>query len=511
MKSKNQKNFRNVLLNAGAFLSLVILLIASCGEEKPEVFSQAQIIQSSASGDLLKNLGKSQLQAGNRYNTSFIKIDPGLKFQEIVGIGGSFTEATASVLGKLSAGKRTEVLQAYFSPEKAGYSLTRTHINSCDFSLSNYAYTTVENDTFLESFSVSEDEDDLIPLIKDAMAVEGAEFKLVASPWTAPPWMKDNNAWNDGYLKTEFYPTWALYFSKYIHAYKAKGIPVWAVTVENEPMGNGGQWESMIYTPEQMATFIKYNLGPQFEHDELDTKIMIFDQNRDHLEEWATSILNDPEAAGFVWGTAVHWYSSTYDWYPEVLNKVHQMHPDKALLHSEGCIDAEIPVWQDDAWYWKKEATDWGYDWAPEKDKHLHPKYAPVFRYARDIIGGLNSWLCGWIDWNLVLDDKGGPNHANNWCIAPVIARPESNEVYYTPLYYTLSHFSKYIRPGAYRIGLETDIDKLMATAVLNKDNSIVLEVLNQENEQIKFFVEVNEKSIECTIPGSALQTIIIH
>ncbi len=137
-------------------------------------------------------------------------------------------------------------------------------------------------------------------------------------------------------------------------------------------------------------------------------------------------------------------------------------------------------MWQDDDWYWRKEATDWGFTWAKEEDKPLHPAYVPVYRYARDIIGGLNSWLTGWVDWNLVLDTQGGPNLASNWCCAPVIAKPETDEVYFMPMYYALAHFSKYFRPGAQRIGFKNPMENLMVTAVENPDGSLAVAVLNQ-------------------------------
>ena len=266
----------------------------------------------------------------------------------------------------------------------------------------------------------------------------------------------------------------------------------------------------MIYTPKSMATFVKNHLGPQLERDGINIKILIYDQNRDHVKEWTEEILNDPEASKYVWGTAVHWYSSTYDWYPETLNEVHEKFPDKILIHTEGCIDSEVPVWKDDEWYWKKEATDWGFVWAAEEDKYLHPKYAPVYRYARDIIGGLNSWLIGWIDWNIVLNTQGGPNHVKNWCIAPVIADPEKDEVYYTPLFYVLNHFSKYIKPDAYRVCVDSEIDDLMVTACKNPDGKIVVVVLNQKENPQSFFLQLELKGFETTIPGSALQTIIL-
>jgi len=492
-------------------LSIMICFYQFCCTDHPnDYYSTVQVIQTSRSGDKLSIEGNFPLSESENSDLPVITIDPDCTFQKILGFGGSFTESSAHVLGNLTESKQNEILQAYFSPTGAAYSLTRTHINSCDFSLKNYAYAMVEGDTHLAHFSIEEDQDDLIPLIQKAMQVEGAEFNIIASPWTAPPWMKDNNQWNGGSLKPEYYPTWALYFSKYIQAYREEGIKIWGITVENEPLGNGEQWESMIYTPVEMRDFVKLYLGPQFEKDGIPCKILIYDQNRDHLEHWASGILSDTAAARYIWGTALHWYSSTVDWYPESLNRVHDCFPEKKLLHTEGCIDSETPVWEDDDWYWRKEATDWGYDWAPEKDKPQHPKYIPVYRYARDIIGGLNSWFTGWIDWNLLLDQQGGPNHANNWCIAPVIADTELNEVYYTPLYYIMCHFSKYIRPGAHRIFVCSDLEDLMLIGCRNGDNSLVLVLLNQGSRECEYEIRVTGRSVQLSIPPHSIQTLIL-
>jgi glucosylceramidase len=266
----------------------------------------------------------------------------------------------------------------------------------------------------------------------------------------------------------------------------------------------------MHFTPESMRDFIRDHLGPRLRQDGWDTRILIFDQNRDHVEEWTEVILGDPEAAKYVWGTAVHWYSSTVDWYPEVLGRVHERYPDKHILHSEGCIDTQVPVWQDDDWYWRREAKDWGFTWAPEDRKPDHPVYVPVYRYARDIIGGLNSWMTGWVDWNIVLDRQGGPNLAKNWCIAPVIADPETDEVYFTPLYYTLAHFSRYIRPGARRIEVDSHLPALMATACVNPGGQIVLVLLNQQESPLEFPLRLGEKETRISIPGESIQTILI-
>tara|TARA_B100000575_G_scaffold286024_1_gene282142 strand:+ start:32 stop:1189 length:1158 start_codon:yes stop_codon:yes gene_type:complete len=383
-------------------------------------------------------------------------------------------------------------------------------MNSSDFSLSNYSYAPVEGDTDLEHFSIEEDMDDIIPLIKDAMAVSTDGFRIISSPWTAPVWMKDNKAWKGGKLLPEYYDTWALFFSKYLTAYAEEGIDIWGITVENEPMGNGCQWESMEYSPEEMNEFVKNHLGPQLEKTHPDVVLLGYDQNRDHLNEWVDAMYGDEEAAKYFDGTAVHWYASTYHIFEDELQHAHEMAPDKYLIQTEATADADVPVWKDDEWYWSKEATDWGYEWAVEEDKYLHPKYVPVYRYARDIIGTLNNWVDGWVDWNMVLDRQGGPNWANNWCLAPVIVDPDADEVYFTPMYYALAHFSKYLRPGAKRIGFEHDSEDVLVTAVQNPDGTIAVVVLNQMDEAKKLQISVEGEKIEAAIQGRALQTILI-
>ncbi|HCD53490.1 MAG TPA: glycosyl hydrolase family 30 [Balneolaceae bacterium] len=467
---------------------------------------KVEVIETSASGNKLASLETFP----DAQETVTIALKPSEQFQTITGFGGSFTESTAYLLNQLSAENRAKVIEAYFGDSGSRYSLTRTHMNSSDFSLSNYSYAPVEGDTDLEHFSIEEDMDDIIPLIKDAMAVSTDGFRIISSPWTAPVWMKDNKAWKGGKLLPEYYDTWALFFSKYLTAYAEEGIDIWGITVENEPMGNGCQWESMEYSPEEMNEFVKNHLGPQLEKTHPDVVLLGYDQNRDHLNEWVDAMYGDEEAAKYFDGTAVHWYASTYHIFEDELQHAHEMAPDKYLIQTEATADADVPVWKDDEWYWSKEATDWGYEWAVEEDKYLHPKYVPVYRYARDIIGTLNNWVDGWVDWNMVLDRQGGPNWANNWCLAPVIVDPDADEVYFTPMYYALAHFSKYLRPGAKRIGFEHDSEDVLVTAVQNPDGTIAVVVLNQMDEAKKLQISVEGEKIEAAIQGRALQTILI-
>lgn len=487
----------------------VLMILSACNSEVKETKKElsVEVFETSANGNKLTAL--SQFKIAD--TLSEVKLLPDTEFQTITGFGGSFTESSAHLLNRLGEENREKVLEAYFGETGAKYSLTRTHMNSCDFSLSNYSYAPVEGDENLDNFSIDEDQDDLIPMIKGAMAKSKDGFKILSSPWTAPPWMKDNKDWRGGKLLPEYYDTWALFFSKYVDAYKNEGIDIWGFTVENEPLGNDKNWESMHFTPQEMTSFVQNHLGPKLEADgKGDVKILGYDQNREHLKDWVDEMYRNDSTSKYYDGTAIHWYASTYEVFPEELQYAHQMAPNKHLIQSEACVDAEVPKWQDDAWYWSKEATDWGWDWAPEEDKKYHPKYVPVYRYARDIIGCLNNYVDGWVDWNMVLDKQGGPNWFKNWCVAPVIVDPEADEVYFTPLYHTMSHFSRYIRPDAKRIGFENDNKNLQVTAAKNADGSIAVVILNETKSPQSFNLSLGDESTTIAIAGQAIQTIMI-
>ena len=491
-------------MNYKTLILMILFTAISCNSISPEV----HVYETSESGNQLS------LQTTFEHDSevSTIVINSKKELQTITGFGGAFTESSAYLLNKMSEEKRNEILSAYFAKDGARYSLTRTHMNSCDFSLNNYSYTPVAGDKNLDHFSINEDKDDIIPMIKDAMAISEDGFKLFSSPWTASPWMKDNNSWVGGKLLPEYYDTWALFFSKYVDAYKAEGIDIWGFTVENEPHGNGENWESMHYSPEEMTHFVQNFLGPKLEADgKGHLKILGYDQNREGIREWVDVMYKDEASSNYYDGTAIHWYESTYDYFPEELQYAHKKAPEKYLIQTEACVDAEVPVWKDDKWYWKKEATDWGYDWREEEKKYLHPKYAPANRYARDIIGCLNNWVDGWVDWNMVLDTKGGPNWANNWCIAPVIVDPEKDEVYYTPLYYIMAHFSKFIRPEAKVIDVIKSDEELMVAAAKNPDGSIAVVVFNEGTTLKKFVLTHDGYNKNISISPQAIQTIMIH
>ena len=489
------------------FLIVIFSMAFTLNSCKTTKDLEVEVYETSAQGNSLKKI----TEFAKSETPVLISLNPDEKFQTITGFGGSFTEASAYLLNKVSIANRKKILDAYFSEEGANYSLTRTHIASCDFSLSNYTYAKVENDKLLKNFSIEEDRNDLIPMILDAKAISKEGFKIIASPWTSPPWMKDNKKYVGGKLLPEFNDSFALYFSKYLEAYKKEGINIWGVTVINEPHGNGDNWESTLFSPKEMTDFVQNHLGPKLEKDGWkDIKILGYDQNRAGIKEWADEMYRDEKSSKYFGGMAIHWYESTYDYFPDALQYAHQKAPNKYLIQTEACVDSEIPHWNDDAWYWKKEATDWGWDWASEKDKHLHPKYAPVNRYASDIIGCLNNWVDGWVDWNMVLDKQGGPNWFKNWCVAPVIVDQEKDQIYFTPLYYTMAHFSKFMRPGAVKIGCTINHKDLMTTAVKNPDRTLAVVIFNPTSEKYNLKIELNNQTKIISIDGKALQTIII-
>jgi len=211
------------------------ILIMGCTEKQEQL--EVEVYETSANGNKLTLV--TDFTASEKAST--LVLNPEKKYQTITGFGAAFTESSAYLLNKLGKDNRSKIIEAYFGESGAAYSLTRTHMNSCDFSVSNYSYAPVEGDIELEHFSIQEDKDDLIPFIKEAMATSKEGFKIFGSPWTASPWMKDNKKYVGGKLLPEYYDTWALFFSKYVDAYKAEGIDIWGFTVENEPLGNGNE------------------------------------------------------------------------------------------------------------------------------------------------------------------------------------------------------------------------------------------------------------------------------
>jgi len=413
-------------------------------------------------------------------------VDPSTKFQTILGIGGALTDASAETFAKLPPAKQQEILKAYFdSSTGIGYTLARTNIHSCDFSSASYTYVD-EGDKELRSFTVNHDKQFRIPFVKQALATAGGKLSIFGSPWSPPAFMKDNNDMlHGGRLKPEFYQSWASYFAKFIKAYEREGVPVWGITIQNEPMATQ-RWESCIYSAEEERDFLKNYLGPTMKSERLgDKKIIVWDHNRDLIYQRARTILTDPKAAQYVWGIGYHWYEPWSGGDPmfDNVKLVHETFPAKNLLFTEGCVDA----------FNAQRLRDW--------------KLGE--QYGRSMINDFNSGAVGWTDWNVLLDETGGPNHVNNFCFAPVHADTKTGELTYTNSYYYLGHFSKFVRPGAKRIASSPSRSPLLSTAFMNTDGKVAVVVMNKSDQKIFYYLWLDGQAAEVNSLPHSIQTLV--
>ena len=413
-------------------------------------------------------------------------IEPRKTFQTFLGIGGAITDASAEVFAKLPKNKQEELLQAYYNKDKGiGYSLVRTTIHSSDFSSESYTYIT-EGDKELKTFNIEHDKKYKIPLLKRAIETTGGKLTLFASPWSPPAFMKtNNNMLRGGKLLPEFYQPWANYYVKFIKSYEKEGIPVWGLTLQNEPMATQ-KWESCIYTAEEERDFLKNYLGPTLKKSGLgNTKITVWDHNRDLISQRSNTILNDPEANKYVWGIGFHWYESWSGGEPmfENIRKVYDLYPNKNLLFTEGCNEN---FKSENYQLWKNGE-----------------------RYGKSMINDFNNGTVGWTDWNILLDENGGPNHVGNFCFSPIHGDIKTGELIYTPSYYFIGHFSKFIQKGAKRIDCVTSRSNLISTSFFNPDGKVVTVVMNQSSEKIDYNLYVDTNKVSISILPHAIQTLI--
>ncbi len=416
---------------------------------------------------------------------TFITVNDAVEFQTFLGIGGAITDASAEVFAKLSKDKQQEFLNAYFSQNGNNYNIIRTNMNSCDFSTTSYTYIQ-DNDEELNSFSIAVDKQFKIPLIKSAQKLIGKDLVFYFSPWSPPAFMKSNqNMLQGGQLLPKYYASWATYYTKFIKAYEQEGIPVWGLTIQNEPMATQ-TWESCIYTAEEERDFLKNHLGPTMVKEGFqEKKIIVWDHNRDLMVHRANTIFEDQEAAKYVWGMGFHWYETWTGAEPKFDNvkTVNESYPTKNLLFTEGC----------------KEVFN-----ATEYQKWSHGE-----KYGKAMINDFNNGTVGWTDWNILLDEHGGPNHVGNFCFAPIHADLSKNELIYTPSYYYIGHFSKFIQPNAKRISTATSRSSLESTSFKNPNGQIVTVVMNSTNAPITYKLILQNKEISIEIPAHAIQSII--
>ncbi len=414
-----------------------------------------------------------------------VHVNPAQRFQTMLGIGGAITDASAEVYARLPPATQSELLTAYFDPQRGiGYSLLRTTIHSSDFSSASYTYV-AEGDSSLESFDVAPDRRHRLPMIRAALQAAGGSITTYASPWSAPAWMKDSGRMvKGGSLLPAHGGTWARYMVKFVQAYEREGIPVWGLTVQNEPLAVQS-WESMIFSAEQERDFVRDHLGPALAGAGLgDRKLIVWDHNRDLIKQRADVILSDPEAAKYVWGVGFHWYETWAGGEPMHRNvaATHEAWPAMNLLLTEATVEGFDPA----------RLQDW----------------ANAERYGRQIIGDLNAGAVGWTDWNILLDERGGPNHVGNFCFAPVHADVASGQLIYTPSFAYLGHFSKFLRPGARRISAVSNRSGLLTTAFVHPDGRLAVVVMNGGSDPLRYRLRIGVDEFDLMIPARAIQTV---
>lgn len=439
-----------------------------------------RVVRSSAAGERLAEVGSFPQSDHRKPARASIFVDPERQFQTFEGFGGAFTEAAAITFSALPREQQEDVLTAYFDRRRGhGYRFGRTHINSCDFAEEGYAYAE-PGDATLERFSVEHDRRVLIPFIQAAGSVADGELRLLASPWSPPGWMKTNGRMQEGgRLLPEFRDAWANYYCRYIREYERAGIRIWGVSVQNEPEATQ-RWESCLYTAEEERDFVRDHLGPTLERQGLGhIAIVIWDHNRDRIVERASIVLSDPEAARFVWGTGFHWYDGDNF---ENVALVHEAFPDKKLLLTEAC----------------------------QEDGTHHGSWELAERYARAIVNDLNHWAVGWIDWNLLLDETGGPNHAGNYCSAPIIASRETKRLHYESSYAAIGQFARFIRPGSRRVLCSSSADDLEVTAFDDGHGDLAIVALNRANVAISFDLRVGATVANLDSPAHSITTMLV-
>lgn len=415
-----------------------------------------------------------------------IFIEPDKKYQEVFAIGGAITDASAETFYKLPKKQQNEIIAAYYGKNGIGYNLVRTSMNSSDFSTASYTYVK-ENDKQLKTFSVKKDDQYKIPLIKLAQKAIGKDFMFYFSPWSPPAWMKDtNNMLRGGKLLKEYYQSWANYYVKFIQEYEKRGIPVWGLTIQNEPMATQ-TWESCIYTADEERDFLKNNLGPTlWKAGYKDKKVIIWDHNRDLIYQRATTLLSDPQAYKYVSGIGFHWYETWTGSKPmfENVKLTQEAYPEKFLIFTEG--------------------TKEKFDFTQIYNVNLGELY------AKNMINDFNNGLAAWTDWNILLDETGGPNHVGNFCFAPIIADTRTNEIHYTYAYYYIGHISKYIDKNAKRLGTSSNRDFLQATSFVNTDGQIVVVVMNEGDKDTDFNLWIEGKAAKLSAPAHSIQTVLL-
>lgn len=423
---------------------------------------------------------ETSLYPDDQQESNILNLYPEMQFQPIMGFGGAFTEAAGSVLEKMPRSVQAEILEAYYGQDGLGYTMARTHIDSCDFSLGNHCAVTDPEDTEFATMNLAHEERYILPYLLQAQKIAGRDIRMLLAPWSPPAFMKTNNERNGGgSLKPEYYAAWAKYMATYLSAMQQRGLFPYMVSTQNEPKAVQ-TWDSCVYTAQEESTFLRDFLNPALKAAGLPTGITIWDHNKERLFDRSQSILRDPETDAAVAGIAFHWYSGDHF---EAIALTRAAHPDKLLFFTEGCV---------------------------EYSRFSKGQLPNAQMYAHDMIGNLNAGMNAFLDWNLVLDQEGGPNHVHNYCDAPIMCDTLAGTYERKLSYHYIGHFSHYIQPGAVRIGKTCYTDTLETCAFQNPDGSLVCVILNRNERDIPCTVRINQRVCSCVAPASSISTLTL-
>lgn len=410
-----------------------------------------------------------------------LNIYPNVQYQEINCFGGAITDAVAATLERMPEDISSEVIRAYFGPDGIGYRCIRTHLDSCDFSTEPYAAVTDPDDKNFSTFSLERSEDRVIHWIKQAYKAAGANLPVMLSPWSPPEFMKTNGSRvGGGRLKKECYLDWAKYICRYIEEYRNRGINVTALSIQNEP--NATQtWDSCLFTPDEERLFLKEYLYPELCDAGLqDIQIYIWDHNKERMFDRACSVMTD-DTANMISGIAFHWYSGDHF---DAVRLVKEQFPNKHLTFSEGCIEYSR------------------FDTNQIRNAQM---------YGHDMIGNFAAGMDTFIDWNICLDEQGGPNYVGNYCEAPIICDTGNKTLSYKLSFYYISHFSKYIQPEAKRIATTVYTDAIEQVAFLNPDGSIVVVIQNRTSADKQVSLRMTDQLIDVELPAESISSIVVQ
>lgn len=414
-----------------------------------------------------------------------VKVYPGITFQEITGFGGALTEASGYVYAQMSAEQRARFIELCFGEDGNRYSLGRLSVQSCDFSLGPRAYLRRASDG-LDAFSIDDDFAYVIPFALDALAAN-PRLEFLASPWSPPAWAKTNKSMKrGGHLARRHYGIWAQMIARFVAEYRELGIPVTRLTMQNEPAAVQ-TWESCLFTAGQERAFLVDHLKPALRDAGLgDVKVLAWDHNKENALDRTIAFLTDPQAASELDGIAFHWYSGDHF---EALRLVRDLiGPDRELVFSEGC-DA--------------------YSAGDPAEELPHAEH-----YAHEVIGDLQAGANAIFDWNLLLDEKGGPNHVGNFCDAPIMYDTAAGRLNVRLPFYYLGHFSRFIERGARRVMSTCYTTALETVAFENPDGSHALVALNRTDRAIPFHLTwgmgaLDRRIAETEAPPRSIQTIV--